>query len=426
MGVCDSKTETRRVNKPIYSTYPKGEIRYVDKKVQESFKGQVSGGKGRVELKFTIKNTGHFDLNDSSLQIGITTTNINGNYENLGYTERALIQKGSLTTFATSFVIDYFFEKHQYLKLSVYTGNNVLASVNTTLGKIMGSKAQSFEFIIDSCSIIASAKIVDDENINTLINLKFNYTANQNGIYFIIISSLFTGIQKVVKSAEQYGQNVQIVINNLRLYDICSNNRDQEFLIEIYEEKFSTLIGSLKTSLSRIHTDKGYMFDPIMNQFIPNQNGNLQINYNIEKVMKFLEYLEKGLQISVMCAIDYTGSNGVYTLANSKHYIASPEPNQYEQAIRSCGSVVAYYDYDQYFPVFGFGGIIPSSGIVNHCFNVSLNADPNVFGIDGIINSYKRSLEVIRLDGPTLFSPLIRNVTKAVTSFLGNNITASN
>jgi hypothetical protein len=138
--------------------------------------------------------------------------------------------------------------------------------------------------------------------------------------------------------------------------------------------------------------------------------------------MRFLEYLEKGLQISVMCAIDYTGSNGVYTMPNSKHYIASSTPNQYEQAIRACGSVIAYYDFDQYFPVFGFGGIIPGSGTVNHCFNVSLDADPNVQGVEGIVNAYKRSLEVIRLDGPTLFSPLIRNVTKAVEGFLGNSI----
>lgn len=422
MGVCDSKTETRRINKPVYGTYPKGEIRYIDRKIQESFKGQVIGGKGRVELKFTIQNTGNFNLEAASLNLGINITSPNANFDNLGNTERASIPRGTAANFATSFVIDYFFERHQFLKFNIYTGNNVLSTINTTLGKIMGSKGQTATFPIDTCTVSASAKMVDDENINSLLSLRFNYSANISGGYFIILSSLYSGIQKVVKSQEQYGQNVNIQISNLKLFDLCGNNREQDFQIEIFEEKFSNVIGTLKTSLSKITQDKGYLFDPMTNSFSPNINGNLQINFNVEKVMRFLEYLEKGLQISVMMAIDYTGSNGIYTLPNSKHYINSQEPNQYEQAIRSTGSIVAYYDYDQYFPVFGFGGIIPGSGIVNHCFNVSLNADPNVSGIDGIINAYKRSLEVIKLDGPTLFSPLIRNVTKAVESFLGNSL----
>ena len=33
--------------------------------------------------------------------------------------------------------------------------------------------------------------------------------------------------------------------------------------------------------------------------------------------------------------------------------------NSYEKAIKSCGDIVAYYDYDQLFPVFGYGAILP-------------------------------------------------------------------
>ena len=61
------------------------------------------------------------------------------------------------------------------------------------------------------------------------------------------------------------------------------------------------------------------------------------------------------MQINLTVAIDFTGSNGAPNLPNSLHYLGAKQ-NQYEIAIRACGDIVAYYDYDQKFPAFGFGG----------------------------------------------------------------------
>ena len=58
------------------------------------------------------------------------------------------------------------------------------------------------------------------------------------------------------------------------------------------------------------------------------------------------------MQINLTIGIDFTGSNGDPTQLNSLHYI-SQDLNQYEKAIRACGDIVAYYDYDQLFPVYG-------------------------------------------------------------------------
>ena len=33
--------------------------------------------------------------------------------------------------------------------------------------------------------------------------------------------------------------------------------------------------------------------------------------------------------------------------------------------------------------------------------------NPNVYGIKGIMNSYRNSLNMVELSGPTLFSPII-------------------
>jgi len=51
-------------------------------------------------------------------------------------------------------------------------------------------------------------------------------------------------------------------------------------------------------------------------------------------------------------------------------------------AIKSVASVLASYDSDQKFPVFGFGAKAPELGGVSHCF--PLNGNPDNPEVDGI------------------------------------------
>ena len=84
--------------------------------------------------------------------------------------------------------------------------------------------------------------------------------------------------------------------------------------------------------------------------------------------------------------------------------------NQYETCIYSVGSVLCPYDSDQLFPVYGFGGKI--NGVINHCFPLTFDpSNPNVNGLNGILDAYRRSLGCVQLSGPTLFSPVIKAAT---------------
>jgi len=60
----------------------------------------------------------------------------------------------------------------------------------------------------------------------------------------------------------------------------------------------------------------------------------------------------------------------------------SLQDNPYVVAIKSVASVLASYDSDQKFPVFGFGAKVPPGGI-SHCFPLNGNPDhPEVEGIE--------------------------------------------
>ena len=125
----------------------------------------------------------------------------------------------------------------------------------------------------------------------------------------------------------------------------------------------------------------------------------------------FIDYLKGGMQINLEIAIDYTSSNGDPRKENSYHYIYGNNPNDYENAITNCCSIVSCYDEDQKFPVYGFGGIPPNnSNKVSHFFNINLQEDPDIDGLENIIPIYKKSLGKIILSGPTYFSPVIQNV----------------
>lgn len=85
-------------------------------------------------------------------------------------------------------------------------------------------------------------------------------------------------------------------------------------------------------------------------------SGALKLDqFNFQKKPTFLEYIKGGVQLNFICAIDYTGSNGIPSQPSSLHYINPNQMNQYQRAIWSVGEILINYDYDKKIPAFGFG-----------------------------------------------------------------------
>ena len=84
--------------------------------------------------------------------------------------------------------------------------------------------------------------------------------------------------------------------------------------------------------------------------------------------------------------------------------------NSYQTAISSVGSVLAPYDADQLFPIFGFGGLLPS-GETSHCWPLTgAEANVSVYGVQGLLDTYTNSFKYVKLSYPTIFAQVIRRV----------------
>ena len=125
---------------------------------------------------------------------------------------------------------------------------------------------------------------------------------------------------------------------------------------------------------------------------------------------QFLEYIYDGMKLNFAIAIDFTGSNGNPDDPRSLHYLGN-KANAYEIAIKSFGSIISYYNYEQLFLAFGFGGKFYGNPIDDHCFPLNGNPEnPKISGIDGILQCYRTVLNNTHLFGPTYFHYIIDRV----------------
>lgn len=148
------------------------------------------------------------------------------------------------------------------------------------------------------------------------------------------------------------------------------------------------VIGSFTTSLQELQS--GACFDlmksyPDKPKKKPKKKGVICFTKVVlTKVNSFLDYVKGGMEINLMVAVDFTGSNGHPDDASSLHYRGGRTMNQYQQVIQNIGSIVAAYDHDQMIPVWGFGGKVNNE--VSHCFPLTFNnQNIEVHGVPGIM-----------------------------------------
>ncbi|KAL7551847.1 hypothetical protein ACHAWF_015046 [Thalassiosira exigua] len=119
----------------------------------------------------------------------------------------------------------------------------------------------------------------------------------------------------------------------------------------------------------------------------------------------FVDYISGNCELSMCVAIDFTGSNGDPRRPGTLHHFGRDgQMNGYEKAISAVGGILAKYDSDQMFPVWGFGA--KYAGVVRHCFQVGQSQA--VHGVAGILEAYKSVFKTpLVMSGPTVFTEVI-------------------
>lgn len=185
-----------------------------------------------------------------------------------------------------------------------------------------------------------------------------------------------------------------------KLEDLLKFKRGQEFPI------FSARKRAKMEKKGKTYINSGYLVWNLV---------QIQHNYT------FLDYVRGGYELNLIVAIDFTYSNKVPSDPSSLHFIhPNGILNGYQRAILDVGRILLDYDKDKLVPVFGFGAKIPVNGgqyQLSHCFPCNFNwNNPQVNGLDGIMNSYINALNNCQLYGPTNFSNIIRNAVQLARS----------
>jgi len=121
----------------------------------------------------------------------------------------------------------------------------------------------------------------------------------------------------------------------------------------------------------------------------------------------FIDYLSGGLNLNLSVAVDFTGSNGDPRKPGTLHYIDrhGGQLNDYEKALTAVGGIIAKYDYDQKFPMMGFGA--KYQGVIRHCFQLGPTVE--VRGVKGMIEAYRNTfMSGLTMSGPTVFEEVIQ------------------
>ena len=354
---------------------------------------QYHNKKTQIKLEFTITGiqSGH------RYQIHTTFIELNDKF----LTE-AVNSHGNIITFNKCKLCDFYFEKEQIINITLIKDSMSEGFISIPLGQIVGSSKKPFESPIGKNGtkiIITTEEIMDSKSyldvqfdVQRVSLIDFNKPKYR--FYYVITSN-----ERKVYSSESlswYGRfepvkiPVALIQNGFTITFLDNNNNCLGFT----NQNLDTIV-KLKDQF-------------LLSLMINGKKLNIVNRAVLIKNISFIDYIRKGVTIKLNIGIDYTSTNRPPNDPLSYHYLEGE--NDYEQAIKACGIIIAYYDYNQLFPVYGYGAIIENQQIPNMCFNVNLKNNPEIYTIDNVIKEYHNSFKHLILAGPSNFSPLINHV----------------
>ena len=357
-----------------------------------------------------------------------------GQWVKMGQTE--VIWDNLNPDFIRSFTLNYYFEEQSYLMFKVFDANLEngkevkglqLGEAQCTLGEIAGSKGQKIIKTLflpgekrSKGNLIVRMEEVASENSDE-VSISFAAKGLQDGScwyllhtfspFFYLSRAMEDGnSQRVYCSEQGKGTDCDWLSMTKPVTEICNGDLHRPVLFELYDH-YATgrhiFIGSFHFTLAGVASQSQSVFD-LIDISGKKKVGKIQVvSAKITKLYSFLEYIAGGCQISLLIAVDFTGSNGHPQSNTSLHYLNPAGYNHYQAALHAVSEILLYYDSDKKVPMYGFGGKVNKR--VNHCFPLNFNEEhPEVLGLNGVMKAYQTALQHVELSGPTLFTQIIR------------------
>ncbi|OHT07237.1 Copine family protein [Tritrichomonas foetus] len=385
-----------------------------------------------INIHVSCKNLKKLDVGSESDPLVVLFVPVNGQYVEVARTE--VVWNDSNPTFVKFFQALYIFETNQPLRFNIYDcdseqapleKHDFIGTVDTDVQRLVFNQSRSVEFPITHSSgqsrgvlsltieqAQAGADVMKGQfGVQKLKKVK---TFGKNCPYIQISKPSESGKNLPIFRSEvvEKAFTCRFKPFEIPVQTLCNGDMQMPLLITVMDyskKKADKEIGSFtKNAMDLLES---------INQPIELLGKNKKkvgtvtfYSLNVEKKPTFYDYLQSGLQLNLITAIDFTASNGDPSIPSSLHYLCEDHLNQYETCIWEVGNVVCPYDTDQQFPVYGFGGRVNET--VSHCFPLTFNPEnPNVSGLQEIVRVYKQSLNTVRLSGPTLFEPIIKAAT---------------
>jgi len=402
--------------------------------VNQSISANSSGLVNTISLSFSCKDLPNLDtFTRTDGMVVLYKQSANNQWMKIGMTE--VIMDSLDPVWVKAFDVQYHFEQRDNYKVEVYDVddfNNVnnfashdhVGTLQFALHEVVTARDQTLEKHLvnpqrqagksGSIVITGEEKTAGGASEEILMKVKTRFPSTAGMNFFLINKQIGPQIWKPIYKSEikpSAGGFFEWNLVNVLTRDFAGEDIEREVRFEFYQSQKSGKhrhIGQSSLTLAmikdgqkefRLEDKKGKEIDP---------KGMTFAQCEIKTRHSFLEYVFGGCEIGLSIAIDFTLSNQPPNKPTSLHYL-DMQKNEYLNAIRSVGNILQYYDTDKQIPVLGFGAAIPPySQKANHCFALNGNIfDPEVDGLDGVIEAYKHAINSVNLYGPTNFSPII-------------------
>uniref|UniRef100_A0A8C6SSW4 Copine IVb n=1 Tax=Neogobius melanostomus TaxID=47308 RepID=A0A8C6SSW4_9GOBI len=343
-----------------------------------------------------------------------------------------VIRSSSGPVFSKIFLVDYYFEEVQRLRLELHdisSGNNglrdadFLGAMECTLGQIVSQRKLTKALLKQGNTTGKSSITVTAEELSgndDYVELSFSARKLDDKDFFSKSDPFLEIFRINDDGTESLVHRTETVMNNLSpvwksfkvsLNTLCSGDHERALKCTVWDWDSNgkhDFIGEFQTTFKELRAEQdGKQWECINPKYqVKKKNyrnsGMVILNHcKIIKMYSFLDYIMGGCQIQFTVAIDFTASNGDPRNSCSLHYIHPYQPNEYLKALVAVGEICQDYDSDKMFPAFGFGALIPP--------------DFKVRTLAGVVEAYQNCLPKIQLYGPTNIAPIIQKVASSAS-----------